>query len=266
MSRYLPSSSIEVLDRVLRDTSAQTGARRRLLQRAAVGAAGVAAASAGIFATSALAGDRPDRPSNGEGPIDDWGVFTSTTEALTVTILTELLRRTSLHPEVPSEVSVTFDAVYAAELDHWNFISQHFNPSTKRFWIPDGFFGGADDALDLTAVGKGVSGGETLFVNTYLVGVTMFAKAGNSSWARYAAEAAGDESEHRVLGQTLAGASPPNNLGFEEFVFDNVGDIGAAAESAGFGFGQQGTAAGRFYDLPDPPMAPPIPISSNEPT
>jgi hypothetical protein len=258
------SSQVDVLDRALRDASTPTGTRRWLLERAAFGAAGVTAASAIIPAGDALAHTRHHHSSHNQS-IREWGVFASTTEALTVTILTELLRRTSLHPEVPSEVSVTFDAVYAAELDHWNFISQHFDPSTKHFWIPDGFFGGADDALDLTAVGKGVSGGETLFVNTYLVGVTMFAKAGNSNWARYAAEAAGDESEHRVLGQTLAGASPPNNLGFEEFVFDNVGDIGAAAESAGFGFGQQGTAAGRFYDLPDPPMAPPIPISSNEP-
>ena len=179
---------------------------------------------------------------------------------------TELLRRTSLHPEVPSDVSVTFDAVYAAELDHWNFISQHFDPSTTNFWIPDGFFGGEGDALDLTAVGKGVSAGETLFINTYLVAVTTYAEAGRSDFARYAAEAAGDESEHRVLGQTLAGASPPNNLGFEEFPFDNVSDIGAAAVGAGFGFGQEGASPGRFYDFPDPPMAPPIAISSNEPT
>src|SRR5262245_9041241 len=131
--------------------------------------------------------------------IDDVGAFTSTTEALTVTILTELLRRASLHPEVPSEASVTFDAVYAAEVDHWNFISQHFDPSTTHFWVPDGFFGGADDALDLTAVGKGVSAGETLFVNTYLVAVTTFADAGRSDFARYSAEAAACESEHRVL-------------------------------------------------------------------
>jgi hypothetical protein len=265
LSEHSPSSSLDLLDRVLHGTSAPTGTGRWLLQRAAVGAAGVAAVSAGVFASSALADDRPHGQSDGDGSIDDWGVFTSTTEALTVTILTELLRRTSLHPEVPSEVSVTFDAVYAAELDHWKFISQHFDPSTKHFWIPDGFFGGADDALDLTAVGKGVSGGETLFVNTYLVGVTTFAKAGDGKFARYAAEAAGDESEHRVLGQTLAGASPPNNLGFEEFVFDNVGDIEAALVSAGFGLGQEGASPGRFYDFPDPPMAPPISISSNEP-
>ena len=196
---------------------------------------------------------------------EDVGVFTATTEALSLTILTELLRRTSLDSEVPSEVSDTFDAVYAAELDHWNFISQHFSPSTTNFWIPDGFFGGADDALDLAAVGNGVSGGEKLFINTYLVAVTTFAEAGRSDLARYSAEVAGCESEHRVLGQTLAGASPPNNLGFEEFPFDNVGDIEAAFVSAGFGFAQEGTSPGRFYDLPDPPMAPPSPISSNEP-
>jgi hypothetical protein len=221
-----------------------------------MGAAGVAAAS--VIPDVAPA----EVPKNST---DEVGVFASTTEALTVTILTELLRRTRMHPEVPSNVAAIFDGIYAAELDHWNFISQHFSPSTKRFWIPDGFFGGAGDALDLTAVGKGVSGGETLFVNTYLVGVTTFAEAGNAKFARYCAEAAGDESEHRVLGQTLAGASPPNNLGFEEFLYDNVGDIGTAAERAGFGFGQQGTAAGRFYDFPNPPIAPPIAITSNTP-
>ena len=46
--------------------------------------------------------------------IDEWGVFASTTEALTLTILTELLRRTREHPEVPDSVSVIFDGVYAA--------------------------------------------------------------------------------------------------------------------------------------------------------
>jgi hypothetical protein len=198
--------------------------------------------------------------------IEDVGVFTSTTEALSLTILTELVRRTSAHPEVPSDVSVTFDAVYAAELGHWNFISQHFRPSATNFWVPDGFFGGEGDALDLTAVGKGVSAGETLFINTYLVAVTAYAEAGRSDFARYSAEAAGNESEHRVLGQTLAGESPPNNLGFEEFPFDNISDIEAAFVGAGFGLGQEGASPGRFYDLPDPPVAAPIAISSNEPT
>lgn len=254
--RRRSSHRIEVLDRVLAGISTPAHTRRWLLERAAVGAAGVVAAS--VLPASAEARPRQDST-------HEVGVFTSTTEALSLTLVTELLRRASLHSEVPSNVSTIFDAVYTAELDHWNFISQHYAPSTTRFWIPDGFFGGAGDALDLTAVGKGISAGETLFINTYLVGVTTFAEAGHAKFARYCAEAAGNESEHRVLGQTLAGASPPNNLGFEEFPFDNVGDIGAAAAKAGFGFGEQGSAAGRFYDFPNPPMAPPIRISSNEP-
>jgi hypothetical protein len=223
-----------------------------------MGAAGVAAASAVIPVGGALA----DSP--GYDSIDQWGVFASTTEALTVTILTELVRRASLN-SVPSSVSVIFDGVYAAELDHWNFTSKHWRPSTTRFWIPDGFFGGAGNALDLTTVGQGVAAGEHLFVNTYLLGVTIAASAGRSTLARYAAELAGDESEHRVLGQFLAGASPPNNLGFEVFEFSSVSAIEAAVMGAGFGLGQQGTAAGRFYDFPQPPMAPPVPITSNTP-
>jgi hypothetical protein len=197
--------------------------------------------------------------------IEEWGVFASTTEALTVTIVAELLRRASLNA-VPSPVSVIFDGVYAAELDHWNFIREVFQPSTKRFWIPDGFYGGAGDALDLTAVGQGVAAGEHLFINTYLLGVTIAAAAGQSTLARYAAELAGVEAEHRVLGQSLAGESPPNNLGFEVFELSTVSAIDGALMGAGFGLGRQGSAAGRFYQLPNPPMPPPIPISGNTPT
>jgi hypothetical protein len=258
------SSVVDVLDGALRDASTPTGTRRWLLERAAFGAAGVAAASAIIPAGDALAHSRHHHSHHQS--IHEWGVFASTTEALTVTILTELLRRTSVHPEVPSSVSAIFDGIYAAERDHWLFIRTLFRPSTKRFWIPDGFFGGPGDALDLTSVGKGTAAGEHLFVNTYLLGVTILAAARRSTLARYAAELAGVESEHRVLGQTLAGASPPNNLGFAVFEFSSVSQILAAAQSAGFGFGAQGTAPGRFYDLPQPPMAPPIPISGNTPT
>jgi hypothetical protein len=250
--------SVDVLDRALRDASTSMRTRRWLLERAAMGAAGFAAATAAVPAGEALAQSSHDS-------VHEWGVFASTTEALTVTILTELVRRARRHPEIPRSVSGIFDAVYAAERDHWLFTKKHWRPTTTRFWIPDGFFGGAGDALDLAAVGNGVAGGEHLFVNTYLVGVTACAAAGRSTLARYAAELAAVESEHRVLGQTLAGASPPNNLGFAVFEFDRVGQIKAALKGAGIGLGEQVASAGRFYDLPRPPKAPRVPISSNEP-
>ena len=200
-----------------------------------------------------------------DASVDEFGVFASTTEALTLTLLTELARRTSLQPEVPSSVSAIVDGVYAAERDHWLFISKLYDPSTTKFWIPDAFFGGAGDALDLTAVGQGVAAGEHLFVNTYLVGVTTCAAAGRPELARYSAELAAVESEHRLLGQTLAGASPPNDLGFAVFEFDRISQIQDALVGAGFGLGEQGGSAGRFYDLPQEPIAPRVPVSSNEP-
>jgi hypothetical protein len=263
VSDHSSSSSADALDRALRDASTPKGTRRWLLERAALGAAGITAVSALLTAGDALAD--ADHDSKPHDSVHEWGVFASTTEALTVTILTELVRRASLN-SVPSPVSVIFDGVYAAELDHWNFIQTLFRPSATRFWIPDGFFGGSGDALDLTAVGRGVAAGEHLFVNTYLLGVTICAAAGRSTLARYAAELGGVEAEHRVLGQSLAGESPPNNLGFEVFEFSTITAIADAAIGAGFGFGQQGSAAGRFYDLPKPPMPPPMPISGNTPT
>lgn len=192
-------------------------------------------------------------------------MFASTTEALTVTLLTELLRRVSVHPEIPSPVATVFDGAYAAELDHWRFIRRFFPPQTKQFWIPDGVFGGSGDALSLAAIGNALVAGETLFVNTYLIGVTALAATGHPTFARYAAELAGVESEHRVLAQTLILASPPNDVGFELYRFTRVGQIRAALEAAGFGFGQRGTAPGQLYTFPQPPMAPPVAISSNVP-
>ena len=258
VSDSLSSSSVEVLDRALRDSSTPKHTRRSLLERAAVGAGGVAVAGVALPAANAFA-------DGGHDSIQDFGVFASTTEAFTVTLLTELLRRVSLHPEVPPGVKVVFEGAYAAELDHWRFIRKFFRPTTKRFWIPDGVFGGAGDALDLTAVGNALVAGETLFVNTYLIGVTTFAAAGRSTFARYSAELAGVEAEHRVLAQTLINASPPDNLGFEVFRYKRVRAILAALEGLGLGFGQQGATPGSFYDFPRPPMPPPIPILSNQP-
>lgn len=258
MSDQLSRSPVDVLDGALRDASTSTHTRRALLERAGIGVAGVTIGGLAAPVSGALA-------DSGGDSIREFGVFASTTEALTVTLLTELLRRVSLHPEVPSGVAVVFDGAYAAELDHWRFIHRFFRPQTKRFWIPDAVFGGPGNTLDLTAVGKALVAGETLFTNTYLIGVTTFAAAGRSTFARYSAELAGVESEHRVLAQTLINASPPNNVGFELFRFSRVSQIQAALEGAGFGFGRQGSSAGKFYTFPRPPMPPPIPITSNVP-
>jgi hypothetical protein len=92
-----------------------------------------------------------------EDSIADWGAFASTTEALTATLLVEVVRRASLN-SVPGPVSVILEGVYAAELDHWNFTKRSFAPARSG----SGFRTGSrrpGDSLDLTALGKGVRGG-----------------------------------------------------------------------------------------------------------
>jgi len=256
--------SEQVLDRALRDSGADAGTRRWLLERAAVGAAGLATGAALAPAADAFA--RPGRGSGSAASIRSFGAVAVTTEALTVTLLTELLRRVNLSSSVPAGVKAVFEGAYAAELDHFRFTRAHWRPTTTKFWIPDGFFGGSGDTVDLTAVGHALVAGETLFVNLYLIGVTTFAATGHQKFARYSAELAGCEAEHRVLAETLLNANPPNNVGFEVYSIKQPGGIERALKGAGVGFGKQGSSAGAFYQLPRPPMKPPLRIGGNKPT
>jgi len=254
MSDQMHSPTVAALDHA---TPRRT--RRWLLERAAVGAVGVAAGGALDSAGPALA-------STVQGTIGAFGRVAVTTEALTVTLLTELLRRVSVNPSVPAGVKAVFDGAYAAEVDHYRFTSAHWQPTTTEFWIPDGFFGGPGNDLNLTSIGNALVAGETLFVNLYLIGVTVFARAGLDAFARFSAELAGCESEHRVLAENLVGASPPNNVGFEVYSIHDPGAIEKALEGAGVGFGAQGSAPGAFYRLANPIMTPPVAINANTPT
>jgi hypothetical protein len=250
--------SVRVLDRALQDASTDGRTRRWLLERVAIGTAGVAAGGALGPVSDALAhGNR--------GEIPSFGRVAVTTEALTVTLLTELLRRVNLHSNVPAGVKAVFEGAYAAEVDHFRFTRKYWQPTTTTFWIPDGFFGGSGDALSLTAVGNALVAGETLFINLYLIGVTAFARAGQRKFARYSAELAGCESEHRVLAQTLIDATPPNDVGFEVYSIEEARGVERALEKAGIGFGVQGSAPGAFYKLAHPIMPPPLKINSNKP-
>ncbi len=247
------------LERALVRAGSSRGTRRWMLERAALGAAGVGAAGA---LSPGVAAARPSR----RGSVSAFGTVAVTTEALTVTLLAELLRRVNHHPEVPAAVKAVFEGAYAAEVDHLRFTRAHWRPTTTRFWIPNGFFGGAGDDLSLDAIGHALVAGETLFVDLYLIGVTVLAEAGQATFARYSAELAGCESEHRVLAESLIGASPPNNVGFEVFSIADPSGIEAALEQAGVGFGTQGSAPGAFYQLADPVMPPPVTIGGNQPT
>lgn len=255
----MSEQSVVGLERALAAAGTPRGTRRWLLERAAIGAAGVSAAGVLVPGVASAA---PGHHS----AVRNFGTVAVTTEGLTVTLLTELLRRVNLHPEVPAGVKAVFEGAYAAEVDHLRFTRKYWRPTTTKFWIPDGFFGGAGNDLSLDAIGHALVAGETLFVDLYLIGVTVLAAAGNARFARFSAELAGCESEHRVLAESLIGTTPPNNVGFEVFSISDPAKIEAALEKAGVGFGKQGSAPGAFYQLADPVMTPPITINGNTPT
>ncbi|MGN6169179.1 MAG: hypothetical protein ACTHQQ_13575 [Solirubrobacteraceae bacterium] len=250
----------EVLERGLKRAGTPGGTRRWLLERAAIGTAGVAAFGALDPAPAALASG------DGIGP-NTFGTVAVTTEALTVTLLTELLRRVNANSSlVQANVQAVFEGAYAAEVDHFRFTRAHWHPTTTKFWIPDAFFGGSGNTLSLTSVGHALVAGETLFINLYLIGVTVFAQRRQDTFARYSAELAGCESEHRVLAENLLGTSPPNNVGFEVYSLHSPKGIEHALEGAGVGFGKKGSAPGKFYRLAHPVMKPPIHINANRPS
>lgn len=249
-------ATVDVLDHALHEAGTAGGTRRWLLERAAVGAAGVGA----VGAVGAL----DPATAFAKGALQPWGTVAVTTEALTVALLTEVLRRVGHNPSVPAGVKSVFEGAYAAEAAHYRFTRKFWQPTTTKFWIPDAFFGGSGNTLDLTSLGMALVAGETLFVDLYLIGVTQFAHVRNRNFARYCAEIAGCEAEHRVLAQTLVGAMPPNDVGFEVYSIEDPAGIETALNGAGVGFGAQGATPGAFYQVKNP-MKPPVPINSTAP-
>src|SRR5437763_7373081 len=115
MSTEQHPPTVQVLDQALRDAGTGGGNRRWLLERAALGAAG----AAGVAATGALDPAPALARRRRHSTIDAFGTVAVTTEALTVTLLAELLRRVKLNSSVPGAVKSVFEGAYAAEVDHF---------------------------------------------------------------------------------------------------------------------------------------------------
>lgn len=237
----LPTGADELqrLDNVLDDAPVTPRTRRWLLQRAAIGAAGVAALSP----ASALAAAGRSRTSTADD-IQTVGTVAITAEALAVTYLTEVLE----HLHAPSKVTSILAAANQAEYDHYLTLKGlGFAPLATRFWIPDAFFGAhGSDQPDAGSVAATLEVAETLFVNAYLIGVTVFASAGKPDFARYAAEICGVEAQHLALARELGGKLP-DNYGFLPYTYTSLDQIVGQLQGAGVGFGKEGSKPGRFY-------------------
>lgn len=151
------------------------------------------------------------------------------------------------------------------EKNHYELLTSPIvgaKPATTSIWVPDEIF--ASPASLLTAL----AASEQVFINGYLLGTTIFARAGTrgaSKLARYSAEIMATEAVHRALALQSLGRLG-NDRTYAKFAqretvtglpttgaggFYKVLDAVAILESAGFGFGEPGSRPGTRYEYAD---------------
>jgi hypothetical protein len=226
-------------------------------RRQLVGGAAAAIGSMGLLGLAtgearAQGGDAVNTPENIAN-------IAATAEVLATIVNTVGAERVALDPVTKLNVE------YAAreELIHYEtLISESVGGRavTKRIWVPDAVFASKEGLLTTLAVG------DQIFINAYLLGLTVFARGGGlqgSRFARYLAEFMGVEAVHRALALQSLGR-PGNDRAFMRFAqkeetpglpstgqpgFYRITDAVAQLEAAGFGFGQPSSAPGAFYDF-----------------
>jgi hypothetical protein len=243
---------VQYLDNVLADVGVSRETRGGLLKKAAVAAVGVGAfgqASAALASAGRSSGDS----------IATVTTTAVTAEALAVSVLTSAVKAAPGTKVAP--FATVLKAANQAEFDHYTVLSSlGAKPLTTRFWVPNAALGPGNVNLFKT-----LEVAETLFINAYLIGISVFAKAKQDKLARYAGEILGVEAEHRALaryaknvvaGQTaLTKTNVPNNKGFETYSLKSMAAIVGELEKAGFGFGKQGASPGQFVDFPGNPSS-----------
>jgi hypothetical protein len=241
------ADELQYLDNVLEDTGSSRQTRAGLLKSAAVGAVAM-----GVFGPASNALAAAGRSS--ADTIKSVVTTAVTAEALAVTVLTAAVK-TSPGTKVEPFIPVLKSANYT-EFRHFQVLAGlGAKPLTEKFWIPTAALGTGNVNLFKT-----LEVAETLFVNAYLIGITVFAKAKQDKLARYAGEILGTEAEHRVLARyadsVINGTKGvPNNVGFETYALKSMAAIVATLEKAGFGFGKQGSAPGAFATFPGSPLS-----------
>jgi hypothetical protein len=246
------ADDLQVLENALKDTSASTVSRGRLLRTAALGAASVGALG---VTGSALAASKRGSAGVTESPRTILSTL-ATAESFGVTFLTQVIRTIPGTPAEKAGLVDTLRAANTAEYDHVVWLRRlGGRQTTLKFWIPDALFGGGGVGLF-----ESIETADTVELMGYLTGVTSFAKRGNERATRFLAEAAAIESEHRALArfaQTALGGRKQIAIdrSFAPWSIKTVEGMIKALEGAGIGFGEQSSAPGKFYDFPGDPVA-----------
>jgi hypothetical protein len=193
--------------------------------------------------------------------------FLVTEEQLGVTLLTEAIKNAG---GTPSEafVPVLRNAV-TTEFNHVQALEDAGGRRlTTSYWFPDTAFDGGGIGLFETLEVL-----ETIEISLYLIGVSLYADAGEEFGARLCAEAMGTEAVHRALVRFAQGElgndqiGAPNDEGFENFDWPTLAMVRESLEEHGFGYGAEGSQPGKFYEYPGDPLASGIgmPVNHSKP-
>lgn len=258
----------ETIDDEHRDKPAAT--RRQM-----IGGAAAALGSLGLLgygADLASAKDKTD-PVNSPANIAN---IAATAEVLATIVNT-------VGPEKVNLDDVTKENVRAAareELIHYQVLTSSAvggKELTKKIWVPNAVFESREGLLTTLAVG------DQIFINAYLLGITVFARTGNgvgssgSKFARYLAEFMGAEAVHRALALQSLGRlgndrvfmrfaereEAPNLPSTGQPGFYRIDQAVSQLEAAGFGFGKEGSQPGSFYDFDEVSKRTPNPPAVN---
>ena len=247
----------ETLDDVHRDKPAAT--RRQLVAgaTAALGSMGML----GVAATAAQAQDNTPGASDSPNTVENILAVAATAEVLATIVNTVGPERVNLG----RQERINIRAAATEELIHYDVLVSDAvggKAVTKRIWVPNEVFSSQENLLTTLVVG------DQIFINAYLLGLTVFARGGGlrgSRFARFAAEFMGAEAVHRALALQSLGRLG-NDRVFMRFAqreqvqglpssnqpgFYKITEAVSQLEAAGFGFGKQGSKAGQFYDFDD---------------
>ena len=243
----------QVIDEENRDKPAAT--RRQMIAgaTAVVGGMGLLGASP---AFAQLSGEGYDGPNTAENILN----IAATAEVLATIVNTVGPERVNLGPTERENIRA---AALEEKIHYETLISDAVGarPVTKRIWVPDEVFNSQDSLLTTLVVG------DQIFINAYLLAVTVFARPNaativRSRFSRFAAEFMGAEAVHRALALQSLGRLG-NDRVFMRFAgreetpglpttgqagFYDIREAVAQLQAAGFGFNEQGKTPGRFYE------------------
>jgi hypothetical protein len=247
----------ETIDRQHRGESAAT--RRQLIKgtSAALAGAGILGLATGVSPASAAVKTDPDNS------VETILAVAATAEVLATIVNT--LGPEKLGNRLDKTTLRNIRAAAQQEKNHYEVLTSAGvggKAVTTSIHVPDEVFSSPEALLKTLVVG------DQVFVNAYLLGLTVFARQGTlsgSRFARYAGEIMAVESVHRALALQSLGQLG-NDRVYAKFAqreavtglpttgaagFYKIMDAVTVLESAGFGFGKAGSKAGQMYTYAD---------------